>query len=350
MKTLIGLFLILSVPVLSQTDDNLTINRIQIIGSHNSYKQAIEPVLFKVFQQKDSVSASKIDYEHTPVIEQLNLGLRNLEIDVYPDELGGKYAHPKGLDLAPGQKAYDPEGKMKEPGFKILHVPDLDFRSHYLTLIECLQDLRNWSDAHPDHSPIFITLEVKGSLAQGSNTVAAQGFPAKTFDELDKILLDKLGKDHMIVPDMVRGKHETLEGAVLHNNWPTLKQARGKYLFILDDSGAKRDSYIAGHPSLKGRTMFANATPGTAEAGVLIRNNPKAAEIKDLVKKGYIIRTRADADTREARANDRSSFEAACKSGAQIITTDYYHKSTHFQSDYSVSFEGGTYFRANPLF
>ncbi|NIJ54504.1 phosphatidylinositol-specific phospholipase C1-like protein [Dyadobacter arcticus] len=351
MKLFAGLSLILSLPAVSQTNEDLPINKIQVIGSHNSYKQAIDTVLFSVFQRKDSVSVSKIDYEHIPITRQLDLGLRNLEIDVYPDDNGGKYAHPKGLDMAPGQKPYDPEGKMKQPGFKILHVPDLDFRSHYLTLIDCLEDLRKWSDANPDHSPIFVTLEVKGPLAQGSGVAAAvQGVSAKNFDELDKILMDNLGKDHIITPDMVRGKHENLESAVLQNDWPTLKNSKGRYLFILDDSGAKRDLYVAGHPSLTGRTMFVNAAPGTPEAGMMIRNNPRAAEIKDLVKKGYIIRTRADSDTREARVNDRSSFEAACNSGAQIITTDYYMKSTHFKSDYSVSFEGGTYFRPNPLF
>ena len=73
-------------------------------------------------------------------------------------------------------------------------------------------------------------------------------------------------------------------------------------------------------------------------------------QITDLVKKGYIIRTRADSDTQEARANDKSSFNAAMQSGAQIITTDYYQKSTHFKSDYVISFPDGGYFRANPMF
>nr|WP_246229901.1 Ca2+-dependent phosphoinositide-specific phospholipase C [Mucilaginibacter humi] len=84
---------------------------------------------------------------------------------------------------------------------------------------------------------------------------------------------------------------------------------------------------------------------------MLIRNNAKSPEIPGLVKKGYIIRTRADSDTEQARTNDRSYFEAACNSGAQIITTDYYLKSTHFKSDYSVFFDGANkYFRYNPLF
>ncbi|KAA6439497.1 hypothetical protein FEM33_14700 [Dyadobacter flavalbus] len=351
MKTFISFILALALPVLKFEDtDNLPINKIQVIGSHNSYKEAIEPALFKVFQAKDSVSSSKIDYEHIAITDQLNMGLRNLEIDTYPDEKGGRFAHPKGLDLAPGQKAYDPEGKMKQPGFKILHVPDLDFRSHYLTLNECLEDLKKWSEAHPDHTPVFITLEAKGRVVKAEQPATTEGFTEKHFDELDKVLFEKLGKNHIITPDDVRGKYKSLESAVLAGNWPLLKNAKGKFLFLLDDKAAKRDLYIAGHASLKGRAMFACAETGTPEAAMTIRNNPKDPQIQELVKKGYIIRTRADSDTREARINDKSSFEAACNSGAQIITTDYYLKSTHFKSDYSVSFDGHQYFRVNPLF
>ena len=68
-----------------------------------------------------------------------------------------------------------------------------------------------------------------------------------------------------------------------------------------------------------------------------------------MVTKGYIIRTRADSDTQEARRNDKSSFVAAEQSGAQIISTDYYVPGTHFKSPYTISFAGGTYFRPNPV-
>jgi hypothetical protein len=79
----------------------------------------------------------------------------------------------------------------------------------------------------------------------------------------------------------------------------------------------------------------------------MIINNPKddGGKIREMVKKGYMVRTRADADTKEARANDRSGFVAACASGAQIITTDYYYKSTFFPSDYVVHFDDGKYVR-----
>ncbi|WP_254640017.1 phosphatidylinositol-specific phospholipase C1-like protein [Chitinophaga sp. GbtcB8] len=355
LKTLISLSLALALPVLHKEGlpDDLHMNRIQVIGSHNSYKKAIDPALFKVFQQKDSVSASKIDYEHIPLTAQLDMGLLNLEIDAYADEKGGRYAHPKGLDWAPGQPPFDPDGVMNQPGFKVFHIPDLDFRSYCLTLKQGLQDLKAWSDKHPDHYPVFITLEVKGGEPRKENSMLTEPEPVTeaTFQALDKELTDYLGAENIITPDKVRGNYNTLEEAVLHDNWPALKAARGKFLFVLDDHDRKRAMYIAGHPSLKGRVLFVNADPGTPEAAMMIRNNPRMPEIKDLVAKGYIIRTRADADTKEARLNDKSSFQAACNSGAQIITTDYYRKSTHFSSDYEVSFDGSNkYLRINPVF
>lgn len=330
--------------------DSVKMNRIQVIGSHNSYKKAIDPALFKMFQQRDSVSASKIDYEHISIAEQLDMGLLNLEVDVYADAKGGKYAHPKGLDWVKGQAPYDEKGVMNEPGFKVLHIPDLDFRNDYLTLKNLLAELRTWSEKHPHHYPVFITLEPKDGASKSKEITEPEPFTTEIFDQLDNALIDGLGKEHLITPDMVRGKYKTLEDAVLHDNWPTVKAAEGKFAFILDAKDAKRELYIAGHPALKGRVVFTNSDPGTPEAAMMIRNDPNNPEIKDLVERGYIIRTRADSDTKEARLNDRSSFIAACNSGAQIITTDYYRKSTHFKSDYEISFEGKKYCRLNPLF
>lgn len=346
--TLLGLMLLL--PSKNEPDNKTRINQIQVIGSHNSYKKAIDPALFKYFLSRDSASASKIDYEHISFADQLDLGLCNLEIDVYADEKGGKYAHPKGLDMVKNQAPYDPEGEMEKPGFKVLHIPDLDFRSQGLTLADCLHQLRTWSEAHPNHHPVFITLEAKDEGLKLPGFTVPEKFTEKTFEELDESLINNLGKENILTPDMVRGKHGTLNDAVTHNDWPTLEQAKGKFLFILDDKKSKRDLYIAGHPSLKGRILFADAEPGTPEAAMMIRNNPKDPEIPELVKKGYIIRTRADADTQQARRNDKSDFIVAEKSGAQIITTDYYRKSTHFKSDYVVSFPGDKYFRLDPVF
>jgi len=354
MKTKLSLFLIVLIAVIranGQTD-NTPMNHIQVIGSHNSYKRAIDPALFKVLSARDSVAMSKIDYEHIPLTEQLNLGLLNLEIDVYADAQGGRYAHPNGLNWAPGQAAYDQEGVMAKPGFKVFHIPDIDFRSHCLTFQQCLEQLKKWSDEHPTHNPVFITMNAKDETISRPGFTQPEKFTSATYDALDKEIADYLGMKYVITPDQIRGKYKTLEAAVLAQHWPTLKEAKGKFIFILDEKGPKIDAYTAGHPSLKGRVLFTNATPGTPEAAILIMNGAKRDQeaIKTLVKKGYIVRTRADSDTDEARVNDKSSFEAAKQSGAQIITTDYYRKSTHFKSDYVISFDGNTYIRESPAF
>lgn len=346
-------FLLVQACQLTSTDENLPINKIQVIGSHNSYKQAIEPDLFKALQHFDPTSMFGLQYEHIDIPAQLDMGLRNLEIDVYADSLGGKYAHPKGLDMAKPEKPYDPDSIMTKPGFKVFHVQDIDFRSSCLTLETCLQQLKKWSDAHPAHVPVFITLEAKDWDDRTENKYGLtlpEKFTPGLFNKLDHVIRANLGEEKLITPDLVRGDHATLNEVVLKGNWPTLQSARGKFLFILDDKGEKRALYVAGHPSLKDRVLFVNAEPDTPEAATLIRNNPQDPTIPDLVKRGYIIRTRADADTREARNNDYTRFRAACESGAQIITTDYYRKSTFFDSPYHVSFEDSTYVRPNPLF
>lgn len=354
MKTTLGLLLIAasSFTGISTPGDNTPINHVQVIGSHNSYKKAIDPKLFKMLQGRDSVAMSKIDYEHSSITQQLDMGLLDLEIDVYADTLGGKYAHPKGLNWVPGQPPFDTEGVMKQPGFKVFHIQDIDFRSQCATFKQCLQELRKWSDAHPNHNPIYVTMNAKDEAMKQPGFTVPDKFDSRIYDKLDKEIADNLGMEHVLTPDNVRGKYKTLDEAVLHQNWPTLKKAKGKFIFLLDEPPVKTAIYISGHPSLKGRIYFTNSEPGTPEAAIYVMNDAKKqqAQISDLVKKGYIIRTRADSDTQEARANDKSSFEAAEASGAQIISTDYYKPSTHFKSDYKISFADGGYFRANPLF
>ena len=356
----ISLFVLLFLSLLSftnfQVDDDLPINHYQCIGSHNSYKEYIDPQLIKVIDKTDTSrrTTKGLEYHHIGLSEQLNLGLRALEIDIYADEKGGKYANPKGLMMAGKQinRPYDVEGVMNEPGFKVLHVQEIDFRSNCLTFKKCLQELKSWSDNHPNHEPIYITMNAKDDTLKIPNFTKPEKFTAEVYDQLDNVILTNLGKQNLIIPDDIRGNSATLEEAILKKGWFKMSQARGKFLFVLDEGKSKTEEYIKNHASLKGRVLFTNSPVGTPEAAFLIMNDAikDLEKIKENVKKGYLVRTRADADTREARTNDYKSFEAAKASGAQIISTDYYIKSTLFPSDYLVYFEGKSYFRKNILF
>lgn len=335
-----------------KNNDVEKMNDLQVIGSHNSYKQFIDTTLLAMMVKEDS-NAKSLEYDNINLSEQLSLGLRNLEIDVYADAQGGRYSNPGGIRWVghDPKRPYDPDRVMTKPGLKVLHMQDLDFRSSCLTLTNCLEELKAWSNAHPGHEPVYITMNAKDDTVAKPEFLAPEKFTAPVFKELDQTIRKVMGSDKLVTPDLVRGKYQTLEQAVLANNWPSMKDAAGKFVFILDEKGEKRSAYIDNNPSLAGRVLFVNAPAGTPAAAILIMNDPvkEQEQIKELVKKGYIVRTRADAETREARVNDKTRFRAACESGAQIISTDYYQKSSLFNSPYSISFEDGKFVRKNPL-
>ena len=332
------LLLVPAISLLAQTTiDNIRMNQVRVLGSHNSYKQAIDPVLFELLRKQAGDRMLALDYSHLPIPQQLDLGLRALEIDVVYDPEGGLYAHPKGLDLVPGSP-YDPQGLMRKPGFKVLHVPDIDFRANVYTFQQELALLKAWSDAHPYHLPISITMNAKDDGIHQPGFVKPMPFDSAAFSAWDAEIVKGMGRSKLILPEDVRGRHATLEAAVLAQDWPALVKSRGKFIFVLDETGEKMDTYLRDHPSLAGRVMFVNADEGHPEAAVRIVNDPKAdwAYIQHLVQSGYLVRTRADADTAEARKNDYSRWKAALLSGAQIVSTDYYVPNPSFGNDYHI--------------
>ena len=338
-----------------EADLSVKINQLQVIGSHNSYKQAIEPALLQVLMARDSSRFLSQDYSHLPLQEQLALGLRKLEIDVVHDPQGGHFAKPLGIELLKqnGLESlpYDEAGQMQKPGFKVLHVQDLDFRSHCLTLTDCLQEIKNWSETHQNHLPIAISFNVKTDTIDRPGFVKPFAFTAAAFDSLDKAILSVFPKETIITPDMIRSNFATLEQAVKANNWPSVNKSRGKALFVLDEGGEKLATYIKGHASLQGRIMFVNAKPGTPEAAFIILNDPIHFQdsIQTLVKSGYLVRTRADEGTIQARSGDYKRLEAALSSGAQFISTDYYLPDKRFATNYRVQLPNGVVARCNPI-
>jgi hypothetical protein len=65
-----------------------------------------------------------------------------------------------------------------------------------------------------------------------------------------------------------------------------------------------------------------------------------ALRIVEALGRGMVVRTRADADTIEARTGDRGRQAAAFASGAQYISTDYMIPDLRL-SDYVVTLPGG---------
>nr|WP_295105741.1 Ca2+-dependent phosphoinositide-specific phospholipase C [uncultured Caulobacter sp.] len=378
--------LALTAPAAAQDKiDALKLNQIQVVGTHNSYHlpadprvlayaapqvtAAIEAVLARLTPEQRKAYESEftnggtpdirrsLDYVEPPLSIQLAAGVRSLELDLHHDPEGGRFADPMAYrvlrekgerDLAP----FFAEG-MDKPGLKVLHMSDIDVRSQCPTFRLCLKDLRQWSDANPGHTPVFMIIEPKAGALPLPGAVKVLPFDAAAWDEYDRSILEVIGRDKLITPDDVRGAHATLEEAVLAGGWPTVAKARGKFIFlVLSPAGQQQylGAYLVGHPSLKGRTSFIDAKPGDAHAAFMQEDNALADTkmVTGLVKKGYIVRSRSDIDTEEARRNDTGRRDTTLAAGPQVVSTDYYQAPNLFGNDYHVApFKGGA--RCNPV-
>lgn len=328
------------------------LNEIQVIGSHNSYKLKMDPLIWQGVYTEDSIQAMELDYGHPSLTTQLELGLRSLELDVYHDPSGGKFKHPFGLKMIEmaGELASPFDSlPMEDPGMKVLHNHDFDFRSSCATLKICLNEIKSWSAANPGHWPVIITMNTKEEFIDRPGFQKPFSFSKAALDSLDREILEVFDRSQLIVPDDIRGDLSSLEEAVLTKGWGQLNNALGKFLFVLDQQDDILERYIDGHPGLKDRVLFANAPKGTPEAAFLILNDPveNFELIRECVKAGYLVRTRADAGTWEARRNDTLRFEKAKASGAQIISTDYFIPDESFGNGYQIKFPNGKYQRLN---
>jgi Phosphoinositide phospholipase C, Ca2+-dependent len=305
--------------------DALPMNAIQVIGTHNSYKMAITPDELAVIRRANPREADGIDYSHPPLARQLDAGARQIEIDIVYDPDTGLYATPLGFRMA-GKAAvpYD-FAPLKQPGLKVLHEPSVDYRSVCPLFAGCLADLRAWSKAHPGHVPILVLLNLKEGGLSIPGATKAPLFDARAMDQIDAEIRAAFPATSLITPDKVQGKRATLREAVAAGGWPTLKAARGKVMFALDCPPDQVARYRGERKILEGRVAFVNIEEASPAAGYITLNEPveQGERIAAAVKAGLIVRTRADADTREARMNDVSRQAAAFASGAQYVSTDY---------------------------
>lgn len=330
--------------------DALPMNRIQVIGTHNSYKLAIAPKEMAQLRKANPKAATELDYSKPPLTEQLKAGARQLELDYVNDPEGGRYATPLFRKLVPDTTPYDLE-PMKKPGLKVLHVPDVDYRSVCPLFTDCLKEIAAWSRKHPDHLPILIIMNLKQDNIKVPGAVPLLPFDDKAMDEIDREIRSVFRPSELITPDLVQGRRKTLREAVLAGGWPKLKTARGRFMFAIDEPPKVVEAYRGARKSLEGRVCFINSpSEDHPAAAYFTLNEPEelAARIRADAKAGFVIRTRADADTYEARKNDRARQVQAFASGAQYVSTDYLKPDDRF-GPYEAHLPGGVVGRLNPV-
>jgi hypothetical protein len=304
-------------------------NDVQVVGSHNSFKARIPAAVMARLRAMAPAMADGLDYYHVPLAQQLDAGVRQLELDIFADPTGGRYADPKGeaWAKAAGEVTGFDRAAMLRPGFKVFHIPDVDYLSTCATLVGCLREVDRWSRGHPDHLPILITLNA-ADMPSGRPgiTVPLPLDDAALLNALDGEIRSVLPGKRLIAPDDVRGNAPSLREAVRGRGWPSLAAARGRIYIAFDVRTAVSDAYRAGHPSLAGRAMFGWYPEDQPESAIQIVQDPlvDGDKIRKWVAEGVIVRTRTDANTAEARTRDFAKAEAAMASGAQSVSTDYY--------------------------
>ena len=353
MKLVVFILFIFSVHTITYGQalpDTIPMNRIRILASHNSYKRKPNPRVLDFLKRFESKLGPEnnpdfIDYGHLSFKKQFNdYGIRGIELDVNYDPKGGHYKRRRVNLFLFGQKQRIKDKTLKEPGFKLLHISDVDFETNYLTFNSALLELRSWSEAHPNHLPIYINIEAKGShLGDESRTLQRLGFkkciPFNTnaYKELESEIRAVFTEDQVFSPSDFKIGYSTLRERINTEGWPLLTQIKGKFIFILEGN----NNHL--YKSFLNPLMFQYGTQDDENTIFLLRNNAVSSEV-DIQKlsQSFMVRTRSDAGTVESRANSYQTWEAAKRSGAQIISTDYYMEDSRWSS-YKVGFLNGLF-------
>ena len=297
---------------------DVKINEIAVLGTHNSYQllgTAPKRALMRTLQIISfGAVENKAVFEMDTFTEQLENGVRNLEIDI---------------------ETVDNEGSIS---FIVSHKPILDNVSSAYNFENALKEIAMWSDNNPGHLPIYLLIEPKSNVPSINNM---QDFSVKYAQEFDKVLREVLG-EKLLTPKQAMGEHESLEAMRDANDWPTLKEAAGKVIVLMHPCDITQD-YINTDTSIKTQAMFPALGFDSIDksyASFIIENDPSSAVKNNKItveEKRLMVRTRAD-DYPDF-SDERYGFAKNC--GSHIITTDYPPRSVR-KNDHIYSFNGYT--------
>jgi hypothetical protein len=110
----------------ARNNDDLKINQIQIVGTHNSYSQGVDPQImamadaiigprmsqmaasmppearaqYKEYHPNEVSMPEALNYRYGTLTDQLDAGMRSLELDLNRDPEGGRFVHPAAYEAA----------------------------------------------------------------------------------------------------------------------------------------------------------------------------------------------------------------------------------------------------------
>lgn len=285
-------------------EDGVKLNEIAILGTHNSYQRLATAETRFAMNIIDAITFKKagldtFDFEMDTLTEQLEMGIRNVEIDI---------------------ETLDKDEKIE---FKVTHNSFVDNASSAYDFSKALKEIKMWSDNNPDHIPVYIIIEPKSFVIEINGM---KKFSLDYAKELEKVIANELGDSLLTPKDMLRD-YDSFKEMRENDDWLTLKEAQGKILVLLHDCDVT-ESYIALDESIKTQKMFPMLRyddRNESYTSFILENDPwnadsRKAESIDECK--LIIRTRAD----KYPNYSAERYEVTENCGSQIITTDFPEK------------------------
>ncbi len=294
------------------------INEIAVIGTHNSYqllatpqKRALESV--RSFLSSGEKGGNR-SFEMDTFTEQLERGVRNLEIDIETVDDGG------------------------DVSFIVTHNPLTDNASSAYDFEKGLEEILLWSENNPGHLPVYLLIEPKGNVDEINNM---KNFSFEYALELDNIIRETFG-DSLLTPELAMGGFATLEEMRMADAWPTLKDASGKIIVLLHPCDVTAE-YIDSDTTMSSQAMFPMLRTEDIDkpyASFILDNEPENAiqnNKKTVDEKKLMVRSRAD----NYPDSDDGKYALADSCGSHIITTDYPPRTVRPQ-EHTYTFGGYT--------
>ena len=150
-------------------------------------------------------------YSHPSLEQQLELGYREIEIDVH--------------------------WKTNAVDWKVFHVMLVDQRTSCSCLKDCLGQVRAWMDKpeNENHSPILFHIEPRGYKYNDSFCARADG--AARMAHLQQMLFD-IFSDKIYFPDELTAGYSTMYAALQGRGWPHVEDMKGKLVLNLNLFGS----------------------------------------------------------------------------------------------------------------
>lgn len=298
--------------------DGVKYNEVSFLGTHNSYQKECVPARQKLFQDASTVTfglvkSEKATFSADYLTDQLNLGIRSIELDVETVVADGKIS------------------------FVCSHAPVLDMPTHCYNFALALKEIKLWSDANPNHLPITIIIEPKKVFIPDKNMHYFTCGYANELGEQAKAIFG----DTLITPADMIGKHSSFKEMREADDWMTLSETRGHVMILLHDTTVT-DKYIEQDTSIKTQAMFPMLRYDSRDkdyASFLLINKAKDIQVQaaEVLGKKLVIRTRSD----NFGSYKESDSQIALNSGAQIVSTDYPPKADMSKAQRVVTFNGG---------